>query len=217
MGPRAAHRRAAGRRRASPRTTLKGGVGLFTQPPQPQETNPVFGHVGPHQQPRATTTTSASSASSRATSRPRSRASTSSSTSSSSAGLGNTGDGRRLRRRDAHPLQARRALLRLDRVHALAERCGARSPARPLRTFAFDQTHILTRARQLPPRARLGVRRALPTLERVHVHAERSTASTTRTSARTSRSRSTRRTTRACRSSTRSTSASTRRGSSRAA
>jgi TonB family protein len=29
-----------------PRTTLKGGVGLFTQPPQPQETNPVFGMGG---------------------------------------------------------------------------------------------------------------------------------------------------------------------------
>lgn len=28
------------------RTTLKGGVGLFTQPPQPQETNPVFGTPG---------------------------------------------------------------------------------------------------------------------------------------------------------------------------
>jgi TonB family protein len=30
----------------SPRTTLKGGVGVFAQPPQPQETNPVFGKVG---------------------------------------------------------------------------------------------------------------------------------------------------------------------------
>jgi TonB family protein len=28
------------------RTTLKGGVGVFTQPPQPQETNAVFGTVG---------------------------------------------------------------------------------------------------------------------------------------------------------------------------
>lgn len=27
----------------SPRTTLKGGVGVFIQPPQPQETNPIFG------------------------------------------------------------------------------------------------------------------------------------------------------------------------------
>jgi len=29
-----------------PRTTLKGGVGRFTNPPQPQETNPVFGVPG---------------------------------------------------------------------------------------------------------------------------------------------------------------------------
>lgn len=29
-----------------PRTTLKGGVGLFAQPPQPQETNAVFGMQG---------------------------------------------------------------------------------------------------------------------------------------------------------------------------
>lgn len=28
------------------RTTLKGGVGVFRQPPQPQETNPVFGQLG---------------------------------------------------------------------------------------------------------------------------------------------------------------------------
>ncbi len=31
---------------SDPRTTLKGGVGLFTQPPQPQETNPVLGTAG---------------------------------------------------------------------------------------------------------------------------------------------------------------------------
>ena len=30
----------------APRTTLKGGVGIFSQPPQPQETNPVFGTPG---------------------------------------------------------------------------------------------------------------------------------------------------------------------------
>ncbi len=30
----------------NPRTTLKAGVGIFSQPPQPQETNPVFGTVG---------------------------------------------------------------------------------------------------------------------------------------------------------------------------
>jgi TonB family protein len=30
----------------NPRTTLKGGVGLFSQPPQPQETNAVFGTPG---------------------------------------------------------------------------------------------------------------------------------------------------------------------------
>jgi|HubBroStandDraft_6_1064221.scaffolds.fasta_scaffold58616_2 TonB family protein len=30
----------------SPRTTLKAAVGLFSQPPQPQETNPVFGMSG---------------------------------------------------------------------------------------------------------------------------------------------------------------------------
>jgi TonB family protein len=30
----------------NPRTTLKGGVGLFTQPPQPQDTNAVFGTPG---------------------------------------------------------------------------------------------------------------------------------------------------------------------------
>lgn len=30
----------------SPRTTLKGGVGLFTEPPQPQQTNAVFGTPG---------------------------------------------------------------------------------------------------------------------------------------------------------------------------
>jgi len=29
-----------------PRTTLKGGIGRFAQPPQPQETNPVFGRTG---------------------------------------------------------------------------------------------------------------------------------------------------------------------------
>jgi TonB family protein len=29
-----------------PRTTIKGGVGLFYQPPQPQETSPVFGSPG---------------------------------------------------------------------------------------------------------------------------------------------------------------------------
>jgi len=29
-----------------PRTTLKGGMGIFYQPPQPQETNPVFGQAG---------------------------------------------------------------------------------------------------------------------------------------------------------------------------
>jgi hypothetical protein len=29
-----------------PRTTLKGGIGRFAQPPQPQETNPVFGMSG---------------------------------------------------------------------------------------------------------------------------------------------------------------------------
>jgi TonB family protein len=29
-----------------PRTTIKGGVGLFTQPPQPRETNVVFGQPG---------------------------------------------------------------------------------------------------------------------------------------------------------------------------
>jgi TonB family protein len=31
----------------SPRTTLKAAMGLFSQPPQPQETNPVFGMSGP--------------------------------------------------------------------------------------------------------------------------------------------------------------------------
>lgn len=31
---------------SEPRTTLKGGAGLFTQPPQPQETNAVFGTPG---------------------------------------------------------------------------------------------------------------------------------------------------------------------------
>jgi hypothetical protein len=30
----------------SPRTTLKAAIGLFSQPPQPQETNPVFGMSG---------------------------------------------------------------------------------------------------------------------------------------------------------------------------
>ncbi len=30
----------------APRTTLKGGVGIYSQPPQPQETNPVFGKIG---------------------------------------------------------------------------------------------------------------------------------------------------------------------------
>ena len=29
-----------------PRTTVKGGIGVFHQPPQPQETNPVFGQAG---------------------------------------------------------------------------------------------------------------------------------------------------------------------------
>ncbi|MCS6900327.1 MAG: TonB family protein [Myxococcales bacterium] len=29
-----------------PKTTLKGGIGVFQQPPQPQETNPVFGTPG---------------------------------------------------------------------------------------------------------------------------------------------------------------------------
>ena len=29
-----------------PRTTLKGGLGIFSQPPQPQETDPVFGQPG---------------------------------------------------------------------------------------------------------------------------------------------------------------------------
>lgn len=29
-----------------PRTTLKGGAGVYFQPPQPQETNPVFGTIG---------------------------------------------------------------------------------------------------------------------------------------------------------------------------
>src|SRR5262249_46301814 len=32
--------------RTAPRTTLKGGVGVYTQPPQPQETNAVFGVPG---------------------------------------------------------------------------------------------------------------------------------------------------------------------------
>ncbi len=32
--------------RGFPRTTVKGGVGVFRQPPQPQETNPVFGQLG---------------------------------------------------------------------------------------------------------------------------------------------------------------------------
>src|SRR5271163_4494844 len=31
---------------SSPRTTLKLGVGIFSQPPQPQETNSVFGMPG---------------------------------------------------------------------------------------------------------------------------------------------------------------------------
>jgi TonB family protein len=31
---------------SDPRTTIKGGVGLYTQPPMPQETNPVFGMPG---------------------------------------------------------------------------------------------------------------------------------------------------------------------------
>jgi TonB family protein len=31
---------------SNPRTTLKGGVGMFAQPPQPQETNPTFGMKG---------------------------------------------------------------------------------------------------------------------------------------------------------------------------
>jgi len=30
----------------APRTTIKGGVGVYMQPPQPQETNPVFGKIG---------------------------------------------------------------------------------------------------------------------------------------------------------------------------
>lgn len=33
-------------KRDFPRTTLKGGIGRFAQPPQPQETNPVFGVRG---------------------------------------------------------------------------------------------------------------------------------------------------------------------------
>ena len=32
--------------RGFPRTTLKGGLGVFYQPPQPQETNRVFGQIG---------------------------------------------------------------------------------------------------------------------------------------------------------------------------
>ncbi|WP_394842496.1 TonB family protein [Pendulispora brunnea] len=32
--------------RGFPRTTVKGGVGIFYQPPQPQETNPVYGQGG---------------------------------------------------------------------------------------------------------------------------------------------------------------------------
>ena len=56
-------------------------------------------------------------------------------------------------------------------------RCRAR-PASARRTtttqlFQYDQTHILTRARQLPPGRRLGVRRALPAGLRIARHAVR--------------------------------------------
>jgi TonB family protein len=44
IGPRLAVRQDVGP--AYPRTTIKGGLGIFYQPPQPQQSNPVFGQAG---------------------------------------------------------------------------------------------------------------------------------------------------------------------------
>ena len=46
VGPRSRASSSVRTSRPSPRTTIKGGVGLFSQPPQAQETNAVFGTPG---------------------------------------------------------------------------------------------------------------------------------------------------------------------------
>ena len=136
----------------------------------PRRPNPVVRHAGPRVEPRDPLLASASSRSSRGTIELASRASTRSSTHLVSRArppvraivYDNTGTGYVVGVRDAHQVQARRALLRLARVHALAQRAHATGPASaraplPVRSDAHPDG-----ARQLPPRPRLGVRRALP-------------------------------------------------------
>ena len=126
-----------------PRTTLKGGVGLFSQPPQPQETNAVFGTPGLTDQRAIHYDVGVE------------REFTRNIEASLEgfykqldylvdAGRRQRGQRRRLRRRDAHPLQARRALLRLARVHALAQHAARRAGRCRSSSSQFDETHILT-------------------------------------------------------------------------
>ncbi len=163
------------------RTTIKGGVGVFAQPPQFQETNPVFGtpglysnraihyYVGVEQEFTKHVQMSLEGFykdMSQLVERV---------PSGGGLRLQQPGHGLRCRARDAAQVQARQALLRLAGVHALAQRAQERPrPARvPVPVRPDPQPHG---ARQLPPRARLGVRRALPDHLRLARHARRPAA-----------------------------------------
>ena len=187
-------------------------MGLFTQPPQPQETNAAFGTAGLTSNRAYHYDVGVE------------REFTEHIDASLDGfykqldnlveqGLGNTGSGHGLsapRRSSAtSPTSASSAGSR-TRSRAATRRT---TPGAPLRIFQYDETHILTvlGSYRLGRGWELGMRYRLSS--GYMYTPQTATASTTRTSARTCRSRRTRPTTRACRSSTRSTCASTRRGS----
>ena len=96
---------------------------------RPQETNSVFGMSGPHEQPRHPVRRRRR-ARVHAARRGLARGLLQAARQPRRAGPREHRERRGLRRRDAHPLQARRALLRLDRVHAVAQP-AARSSREP--------------------------------------------------------------------------------------
>ena len=133
---------AAGHDGGYPRTTLKGGVGVFYEPPQPQDADKVFGQPASRRNRGVAV-------------RRRRRAGVHPEHRGLARGLlqaaRNLVDHRILERgarqghraRDAHPLQAEQALLRLGRVHAVA-RTREDPPDYVEHLYEYDQTHILT-------------------------------------------------------------------------
>ena len=169
-----------------PRTTLKGAVGIYYEPPQPQETNAVFGQVGLSRN-RATRIRRRDRAGVHAVRRCVDRRllqgtrTTSIVTGSLQQRDAGTPSGSR-RSSAGAPTGASSAGSR-TRSRAACSRTAPAQPRvpEPVRPDAHPHGH-----RQLPPRQGVAGRRALPLRQRLPVHAEHATASTTRTTRRTS-------------------------------